>query len=540
VTINVTPSKRLFVVIGLLVTVLWGQRSPNPPRGVRAIVMPNATLVTLYASEDASVAQGSPTTSFGSADTLNVGHDEFVQETLALLKFDISTIPAGATINSAKLRLNRTTSASFPTMDVGVQRVQGSWSEVTVTWNTQPAVSATVIDTVSVPDTPPDLTIEWDVLSLVQGWHDNAFPNQGLALIHPTSDNNNRGFASSETATVTTRPRLVIDYTLPTPTPTQTFTPSATPTGTLTPSATPTSTSTPTLTPTPTTPGNFNGRFFHDQNGNGVYDTGEAGFADLLIYLVRDTVLVETATSDSNGLFQFTDLARGTYRVHLDAAPFGFDVAPSSPYHYLDDGTAGFLSVRAGATVTWNIPFVPEPPLPTPVPVTQNLQPAKVEFVQINTFPGNPLMADKSTLVRVYVRAIGATNPIRSVGGRLTMGNATTDPTLWRSGIEADNTITVDPTLNPTPPDAPLERSLNFLLPGTWTAAGSRDFTVWVNDSYGPSVAECLGCRSDNQQVVTRTFERFRPLNMMLFRVADGAGNIPSSEEIARSLRTVR
>ena len=533
-------SKHLFVALGLLIIVIWGQRSANFPTDVRAAAMPNAGLVTLYASEDAFVAQGTPATNFGSDTTLNVSHDEFAQERLALLQFDISTIPAGATINSAKLRLNLVSAAAFPTMDIGVQRVQGNWSESTVTWNSQPAVSTTPVDTVTVPDTPPNLTVEWDVLSVVQGWHNNTLPNQGLALIHPTSGNNGRSFASSETSTGANRPRLVIDFTPPTPTPTQTFTPSATPTGTLTPSATPTPTPTPTLTPTPTMPGTFNGRLFHDQNGNGVYDTGDVGFSGLLLYLVRDTVLVETATSDNDGLFQFIDLARGTYRVYLDAAPFGFDVAPTSPYHYLDDDIARFLHVRAGGTVTWNIPFVPEPPLPTPDPVTQNLQPAKVELVQINTLPGNPLVAGKSTLVRVYVRVLGTGGPIRNVGGRLTLGDATADPTLWRNGIESDNTITVDPALSPAPLDVPLNRSLNFVLPRSWTTEGSRIFTVWVNDSYGPSVAECLGCRSDNQQIVGGVFRQFKPLNMMLFRVADGAGNIPSSAEIARSLRTVR
>lgn len=511
---RVSWSKRMIIAIGLLVIILWGQNSTEPPTVRRAAAMPNAILITLSATEDATVAQGFPTRNFGAEATVVAGHDEFTQETLALLKFDLSSIPPGATINSAKLQLNRTAAALSLAMNIGVQRVQANWSEGTVTWNTRPAISATVIDSVTVPDTPPDLTIEWDVLSLVQGWRNNTFPNQGLALIHPTTANNYRVFASSEAATATTRPRLVIDYTLPT--------------------------ATPTPTPTPDPPGRFNGRFFHDQNRNGVYDSGEAGFAGLLISLVRDAILVRTATSDSNGLFQFTGLNAGLYHVYLDAAPLGFDIAPSSPYHDLDDGIAGFLPLRTGANVTWEIPFVPESPPPTPTPVTLNLQPANVEFVQVNTFPSNPLGAGKSTLVRVYVRALGAAGPIPNVGGRLTMGDATTNPTLWRNGIEAVNTITVDPGLSPAPPNAPLERSLNFLLPTEWTREGTRSFTVWVNDDHGPRVAECLSCRSDNQQVVVRTFERFRPLNMMLFRVADAAGNMPSDGEIARSLRVVR
>ena len=232
------------MIFGLLLGVglTLGDWPPSYSVVMRAAAMPNATMVTLLASEDATVAQSSPTTNFGAAETLIVSHDEFIQERLALLKFDIANIPAEATINSAKLQLDRI-STTFPVaMDIQVQRVQANWSEGTVIWNTRPTLSATVIDSITAPASPPALTIEWDILSLVQGWHNNTFSNQGLALINPTIDNNDHIFASSEAASTITRPPLVIDYTLPT----------ATPTGTLTPSATPTSTSTPTSTFTPT------------------------------------------------------------------------------------------------------------------------------------------------------------------------------------------------------------------------------------------------------------------------------------------------
>lgn len=146
-----TPVLLLLLGLGLN---LGGLTAGHPAiRGAAA--MPNATLITLSATEDTTVSQGSPTANFGTLVTLFPGHDEFTQEDLALLKFNLSSIPAGATINSAKLRLNRTGAASSLAMNVGVQRVQGNWTEGAVTWNTRPAVSTSVIDSVTVPPPPP-------------------------------------------------------------------------------------------------------------------------------------------------------------------------------------------------------------------------------------------------------------------------------------------------------------------------------------------------------------------------------------------------
>jgi hypothetical protein len=163
-----------------------------------------------------------------------------------------------------------------------------------------------------------------------------------------------------------------------------------------------------------------------------------------------------------------------------------------------------------------------------------------IDFVQVNTYPYNPLGADKLTLVRIRPRVLGATAPVTGVGGRIALGDAISDPSRWISGIDSLNTVTVDPAAPIGAGDVPLDRTVNFLLPAEWTREGVRNFSIWLNDEYGPHVAECLGCLADNKITVARAFQRFKPLNMMMFQVIDAAGHVPSREEMSRSLRGVR
>jgi hypothetical protein len=221
--------------------------------------------VTLYATADAYVDQCMPTVNRGTANDLMVAqdHTEFLCDFHAVIRFNLASIPAGAKVSTAKLRLHKNnlySGAGERTMRIS--NALSNWSESTVNWNNRPQpasdpVSATVPTSIG--------WYQYDVTTVVRKWVEKGQPNYGFVLYPYTSGQWMRGFDSRETQKL--RPELVLTYYVPTSTPTRTRTATRTPTRTATrtatrtptrtatatkPVATHTSTATPTRTPTPT------------------------------------------------------------------------------------------------------------------------------------------------------------------------------------------------------------------------------------------------------------------------------------------------
>ncbi len=119
------------------------------------------------------------------------------------------------------------------------------------------------------------------------------------------------------------------------PTPTPTPTPTATPTFTPTSTPTPTPTATPTSTPTPTptlVPARLGDRVWYDANRNGVQDAGEPGIPNVTLELYSGSLCsgtrLQTTTTNSTGIYEFTGLSSGTYSVKfLPPAGYAFTLA---------------------------------------------------------------------------------------------------------------------------------------------------------------------------------------------------------------------
>ncbi|HMN28543.1 MAG TPA: DNRLRE domain-containing protein, partial [Caldilineaceae bacterium] len=238
-----------------------------------------ATIITLTAIEDTWIDQVAPTANHALSTTLAVSKDEFTLEDRALIKFDLSAVPAGSVIHGATLRLyQRAASPEGDSWIISVGRVTSSWSANDVTWNTRPT-SECCEDSIET-DNQPDLSYAWTVTSLVDRWVNSPETtlNHGLEVRGGAGAGffSGRRYDSAEGATP---PQLVIAYSPPTSTPTVTATPTitVTPTQTITPTvtATVTATATPTqtvtATPTPTDDPNIV-RFLH-WRGEPITDT---------------------------------------------------------------------------------------------------------------------------------------------------------------------------------------------------------------------------------------------------------------------------
>ena len=169
----------------------------NSQPGPRSVDAATAT-VTLYTVADSYVYSASPTKNYGTAPTLIVGREGTSAIGRALFRFDLATIPAGATIQSATFEAYLVQSSTSPsTLDVELKRVDTSWQEATVTWNT--LLSYTGANNVTGVGTAL-VYYSWDVASVVQTWV-NGSPNHGLALVSKDEGKLGwRGFASKESA----------------------------------------------------------------------------------------------------------------------------------------------------------------------------------------------------------------------------------------------------------------------------------------------------------------------------------------------------
>jgi hypothetical protein len=208
----------------------------------------SANTSTLFSAEDTTImavdyAPNNANTNFSGEQTVSVySNSNNVQRTL--LKFDLSGIPSGATINSATLKLYSyllgATGGSNPQhIKMDVFRVTKDWMRNQATWNRRltgtpwTTVGGDYVGTTQTYDTSPyaratdnpladDVAVSWTITSLVNEWRQGTYANQGLVVrsyyMGGLDDQSNHLlFRSSNYAVAAVRPQLVVDYTMPGP-----------------------------------------------------------------------------------------------------------------------------------------------------------------------------------------------------------------------------------------------------------------------------------------------------------------------------------
>ena len=211
---------------------LLGDKKPaDESDGDRRVTVTLQQGVDGYAgTKDTHVLEWNNTNNTGAHDLLEAARHTGITATddkALLIQFDLSSIPSAATVIEADLALylveERNSSGTSKTLNL--HKITESWIEGSgigidgqdvpgVDWLSMPTFDASSIKDklIGIID---NQWYKFGIKSTVQIWIDNASLNHGVILREDTSNPNNgaKDFASSDHATVSWRPKLIMTYT---------------------------------------------------------------------------------------------------------------------------------------------------------------------------------------------------------------------------------------------------------------------------------------------------------------------------------------
>ena len=155
-------------------------------------------------SADSYTNSADPTTNYGAKTLLDV--DGATQATY--IQFNLASIPSGATVSQATLKLYVnavTTAGSF-----NVNYVSGTWAESTLTYDLAPAQGSTIASGVSLTTADKNQYILIDITPALQAWLSGSETNNGIALVAVGTFN--ASFDSKESTSTSHPPELDIVF----------------------------------------------------------------------------------------------------------------------------------------------------------------------------------------------------------------------------------------------------------------------------------------------------------------------------------------
>src|SRR5438105_5883453 len=168
----------------------------------------------LPVTDDTYVSSAAPTTNNGNSPSLVVQKSSNVT---TLIKLDLSQLTAAGVSSTAvsKATLKLYTSAGTGQGTFDLYRIDSSWAEGTVTYNTSPAMALITAGAAACPGVQCVNTaskyVQVDITSLVQDWLAGGHANNGLAL-KPNATTISVTFEGKESTTTSHAPELDVVF----------------------------------------------------------------------------------------------------------------------------------------------------------------------------------------------------------------------------------------------------------------------------------------------------------------------------------------
>ena len=208
VTYDDTPAAGTYYYVARAYYLSWESVDSNEAEGATSC----GTDVTFNSIADTWADEQKPTLNKGTTTTMTTRSWQSAKDGRSFVEFDVSSIPAGSTVNTATLTLCAV-AVPTSTRTIDLHRITASWVETTLTWNNQPAVAASVTDSATTPGSPACMT--WDVAADVQLWIDGT-ANEGWRAKDSVEGQGTKyitEFATRENGTPADRPILDVNYT---------------------------------------------------------------------------------------------------------------------------------------------------------------------------------------------------------------------------------------------------------------------------------------------------------------------------------------
>jgi hypothetical protein len=157
---------------------------------INDIKKPSRDINTFTPTDDTFIVMKAPDGNSGDRDEMFVrnryGHPyhPYYWERDILIKFDISSIPSNAIINSAKLYIYYFAWKDNNPVgrDLNLYRITNNWHELIVTWNTRPSFDPMISSSAIVPSSS-GVWMEWDVTSDVEKFVKGEETNYGWQIM---------------------------------------------------------------------------------------------------------------------------------------------------------------------------------------------------------------------------------------------------------------------------------------------------------------------------------------------------------------------
>jgi hypothetical protein len=181
-------------------------------KGLGVAVLPvTVTSTSRTAVADGWTNQSSPTQVNGTQQTMSV-QSRTSAARRSFVRFDLSTIPTNARVQSATLSVFMSTAPS-QARTYEVDRILATWSETSLTWNTMPSV-ATATATTAV-GTTSNVTLSWTVttdVALMVATPSTNFGWQIKDTVETGTTTRTGTLRTREWTTAAQRPTLTIVY----------------------------------------------------------------------------------------------------------------------------------------------------------------------------------------------------------------------------------------------------------------------------------------------------------------------------------------